>query len=51
MKNRPILFVTIYVAAAAIGVVIVWLTMGSTIFEPAFDVFHQLFRYISFHKR
>ena len=51
MKNRFILFVTIYVAAAAIGVVIVWLTMGGAIFEPAFDVFHQLFRYISFHKR
>jgi hypothetical protein len=50
LKNRPILFVTIYVVAAAIGVVIVWLTMGSAIFEP-FDVFHQLFRYISFHKR
>lgn len=51
MKNRLIAFVTIYVVIAALLGLIVWLTAGNAIFEFLFDVFREMFRYVSFHQR
>jgi len=51
LKNRLIAFVTIYVVIAVLLGLIVWLTMGNVIFEFLFDVFREMFRYVSFHQR
>lgn len=51
LKNRPVLFVTFYVVAAAIGVLVVWLTMGNAFFQFLSDVLWEMFRYVSFHLR
>ena len=51
MKNQLIAFVTIYVAIAVLVGLIVWVTAGNAIFEFLFDVFRQMFRYVSFHPR
>jgi hypothetical protein len=41
----------LYVLAAAIGVVMVWLMAGNVIFEDFFEWFRQIFRYVSIHLR
>ncbi len=51
LKNRLIAFVTIYVVIAVLVGLIAWLTMGNVIFEFLFDVFGEMFRYVSFHQR